>query len=738
MCDMQDDPDGRFARVVRGRGRARRMRIAEAALIAALAWLNTHGLLVLAWFVATVASGWLEGWLGRGFLAAPRRRTRRHAALGMGLSAAVYSSIAVALIAPQPTATGLAGGAVVLCAVALNNAVRASRSRLATLCLVTPPAAMLVLAPLGAALAGGWAVADMLLLALGGVAYILFIVRLSASMAAEGEALRRAGEDAKAGAQRWGVVFDNSPVALVCFDAAALHARLHSRVRPGLGLGDVARSLYASVEALYQETALIDANEAARKLFSRYGGMGRFGPELLDAMCDGLNALDEDGHAPPFEADMALDTGETRRIRIQHRLTSGLGGPWSLCMVSYMDVTEAHRLACAQDEARCAAEEANRAKSDFLAVMSHEIRTPLNGVLGMAQAMDMDPLAPLQRDRLAVIRQSGAALMELLDNLLDISRIETGRLTLEAQDFDLRQVAEGAHAAFDAEARAKDLALNLEIDLAVDGYWRGDAARVRQVLANLISNAVKFTREGQITARVTRTAGGVRLEVSDTGIGIAPDRVGRLFEKFVQADVSATREHGGSGLGLAICQELCRAMGGAITVESTPGRGSTFLVDLPLRQTARAAELTAGATPSRLSEGALRVLAADDNPINRMVLKALLAQLDLEPTLVENGAEAVRAWEASHWDLILMDVQMPVMDGPTATMTIRAREAVLNRARTPILAVTANTMPHQLASYRAAGMDDVVPKPLSVAELFAAMSAAIAPPDTAQDERRYG
>jgi signal transduction histidine kinase/AmiR/NasT family two-component response regulator len=445
--------------------------------------------------------------------------------------------------------------------------------------------------------------------------------------------------------------------------------------------------------------------------------------------------MNAEGDIPPFDAEMAVDGGQTKVVRVQFRMTSGLGGPWSLCLASYLDVTEARRVARAQDEARKAAEEANRAKSDFLAVMSHEIRTPLNGVLGMAQAMDMEPLAPLQRDRLRVIRESGGALMDLLDDLLDISRIEAGRLSLEMQDFNLRTAVEGAHAAFAAEARAKSLDFTLDVDPAVHGLWRGDPARVRQVLSNLISNSVKFTREGGVSVRLSRNAAGVRFEVSDTGIGIAPDRVTRLFEKFARADVSATRESGGAGLGLAICQELCRAMGGAITVGSAPGQGSTFAVDLPLRQVERPASRHQP-LPSRLSEGSMRVLVAEDNPVNRMVLKALLAQFDLDPTIVENGAEAVRAWESAHWDLILMDVQMPVMDGPTATMTIRAREAVLGRPRTPILAVTANTMAHQLASYRAAGMDDVIPKPLNVTELFAAMVAAVSPAEPEVEARR--
>jgi CheY-like chemotaxis protein len=383
-------------------------------------------------------------------------------------------------------------------------------------------------------------------------------------------------------------------------------------------------------------------------------------------------------------------------------------------------------VALARADARQAAEAANRAKSDFLATMSHEIRTPLNGVLGMAQAMERDLLAPMQRERLKVIRQSGAALMALMDDLLDLSRIDAGRLTLETHDFDLRAEVAAAHAAFAAEAEGKGLAYPLEVDPAVNGLWRGDSNRVRQILSNLISNAVKFTHAGEVAVRLAKSASGIRLEVADTGIGIAPDRVTRLFEKFVQADASATRAYGGTGLGLAICQELCRAMGGAITVGSAPGSGSTFALELPLRQVASAEPEVLPPAWSGPAEGVMRVLAAEDNAVNREVLKALLAQFDLEPTMVENGAEAVRAWESAHWDLILMDVQMPVMDGPTAAMTIRAREALTGRARTPIVAVTANTQAHQVASYRAAGMDDVVGKPINVAELFAAMVGAAA------------
>jgi len=742
MREAQDDEIHRLSRLFRARAKARRSRALEAALIAALIWLNTHSPLVGPWLVTTVAASLLEGVLARRALAAPERRDLRGwAAFGLSLSASTYVAVAAVVIARGVDGIGLAGAAVLLCAVTLNNAVRSAGSRLATACMVTPPAALLVAAPLYAAFQSReFPLGDTLLLTLGAVAFCVFIVRLSDATARERETLRRLGHQTQTDNQRWRMVFDSSPVALISFDASRLYDVLHANRPPGAPLSQVARSTYGTRAALYEAAQQIETNEVARGLFSHSGGTGQFGDDFLVSFCAGLDHLDANGAMPPFDAKVHVENGEPRIVRVQIRFASGQGAPWSLCLATYLDVTEARRTARVQDEARKAAEEANRAKSDFLAVMSHEIRTPLNGVLGMAQAMDMDPLPALQRDRLRVIRESGSALMDLLDDLLDISRIETGRLMLEPQDFDLRATVEAAHATFAAEARNKALAYTLDIDPAVDGLWRGDPGRVRQILSNLIANAVKFTHEGEVGVRVQRSAASLRFEVSDTGIGIAPDRVARLFDKFVQVDASATREYGGTGLGLAICQELCRAMGGAITVGSAPGQGSSFAVDLPLRQVERAAAPDP-ALPPGLSDGSLRVLAAEDNPVNQMVLKAILAQLNVEPTIVENGAEAVRAWESAHWDLILMDVQMPTMDGPTATMTIRAREAVLGRPRTPILAVTANTMSHQLASYRAAGMDDVIPKPLNVTELFAAVTAAISRPAadaTAAPKRRAG
>jgi signal transduction histidine kinase/ActR/RegA family two-component response regulator len=391
------------------------------------------------------------------------------------------------------------------------------------------------------------------------------------------------------------------------------------------------------------------------------------------------------------------------------------------------DADRLKRIHVAARAARAAAEAANHAKSQFLANMSHEIRTPLNGVLGMAQAMEHDVLTDLQRERLDVIRKSGDMLLAILNDILDLSKIEAGKLELEQASFDLEDLARGAHAAFTAIANRKGLSFSLTVEGSAAGAYRGDSTRVRQILYNLVSNALKFTETGEVRVRIFGQPRGFGMTITDTGVGIEPDRVAHLFQKFEQADASTTRKFGGTGLGLSICRELAHLMGGAITMESVIGRGSVFTVTLPLDRSAQAGAPTAiaSAPEAELGERTLRVLAAEDNPVNQMVLKTLLHQAGVHPLLVGDGQAALAAWEAGDWDLILMDMQMPVMDGLDATRAIRAREAVTGRMRTPIIALTANVMAHQIATYIEAGMDRFVGKPIEVGELFAAIEAVL-------------
>jgi signal transduction histidine kinase/CheY-like chemotaxis protein len=397
---------------------------------------------------------------------------------------------------------------------------------------------------------------------------------------------------------------------------------------------------------------------------------------------------------------------------------------------------------------RLRADAANKAKSDFLATMSHEIRTPLNGVLGMAQAMETDPLPPKQQERLEVIRQSGEVLLMLLNDLLDLSKIESARLELEPGVIDVAELVSQAEAAFRPLVESKGVRLKVWISDRAKGLRQGDPMRVRQIVYNLLSNAVKFTAEGRVGLSVSANGDELVIEVTDSGPGIAPEVAPHLFERFTQADATTTRRYGGSGLGLAISRALARMMKGDITVESAIGVGSTFTARLVLPpavgvekptpepvQAARPAPAKArpaAAAPPRETDAGLRILAAEDNATNRLVLQTLLEQLELFATFVEDGAQALEAWRGGRWDVILMDIQMPVMDGLAATHAIRKEEAEKGLPRTPIVALTANAMAHQVAEYRAAGMDGLAPKPIQLPQLIGAIEEVLAAAAEAQ------
>jgi len=378
------------------------------------------------------------------------------------------------------------------------------------------------------------------------------------------------------------------------------------------------------------------------------------------------------------------------------------------------------------ETARDAANAANVLKTQFLANMSHEIRTPLNGVLAMAEVMSMGDLEPVQRDRLGIIRQSGNLLLAVLNDVLDLSKIEAGKLSLIKEDFELEPALNATAETFQVMAGGKNLGFSFEIAEEAKGWWRGDSDRLRQIVGNLLSNAVKFTPQGAVSVHVDTNpeTQALRLVVKDTGVGIAPEKLPALFEKFTQADNSATRRFGGTGLGLAICRELTQMMGGSIHVESVEGQGSTFTVELPLgRGEATAAE--SEATADNSYDRNLRLLAAEDNPTNQQVLAAVMESLGIDIDIVGDGKQAVDAWKVGGYDLILMDIQMPVMDGIDAAREIRAVESAEKRKRTPIVALTANALTYQVDEYMAAGMDGHVAKPIEIAKLYEAISAAL-------------
>jgi signal transduction histidine kinase len=382
--------------------------------------------------------------------------------------------------------------------------------------------------------------------------------------------------------------------------------------------------------------------------------------------------------------------------------------------------------------ARDAAESANIQKSQFLANMSHEIRTPLNGVLAMAQILDFGALNAEQREQVAVIRSSGETLLTILNDILDVSKIEAGKLELDIGQFDLERLIKATVASYDTAAEDKGVALTLSIADEVCGLRLGDAARVRQILSNLTSNAIKFTDHGSVDVRIENAdQDGVRLIVADTGVGMPKDKLPELFHSFTQLDGASTRRFGGAGLGLALCQELTAKMGGVISVDSAPGSGSVFQVDLPLPRCEPAAAATTDEDAALEPERTIRVLAAEDNPTNQKVLSTILGLFGVDLQMVENGRLAVEAWSVTDPDIILMDIQMPEMDGVAATRAIRTAEAASGRSRTPILAVTANAMAHQLDEYVAAGMDGLVAKPIEIAKLQAVLEETLAAQPTA-------
>jgi signal transduction histidine kinase/FixJ family two-component response regulator len=381
---------------------------------------------------------------------------------------------------------------------------------------------------------------------------------------------------------------------------------------------------------------------------------------------------------------------------------------------------------------RIAAEESARARSEFLAVMSHEIRTPLNGVLGMTQALGATQLDPAQRRMVDVVLDSGRTLLTLLNDILDFSKLEAGGLELECIPFDPVDLVVSARDLFDGRATGKGLLLIADTD-GFSGDWReGDPQRLRQILFNLISNAVKFTETGEIRIRLDESeAGHLQLSVSDTGIGVPADRMERLFERFTQVDASHNRLYGGTGLGLAITKALVDAMGGSISVESTPGEGTSFTVDIPAPKAAARAvaapQLLSAASlePADNDERELSILVAEDNPTNRFVIQTLFEQIGQGVDFAENGQEAFDAWQARSYGVILMDMQMPVWDGATAIRAIRQAEAATGRARTPIVTLTANAMAHQISEQLAAGADAHASKPIQLSQLLAAIDDAI-------------
>jgi PAS domain S-box-containing protein len=469
---------------------------------------------------------------------------------------------------------------------------------------------------------------------------------------------------------------------------------------------------------------------------SRPGGIGMVGHRTLSVEEMTAEVHPDDNARMTRAFSRFLRTGEPMMVEYRHAageghwssfrtawrgLRQGPSGAWQILGMT-QDVTE---VAEARDAALAAAE----AKAQFLANMSHEIRTPMNGVLGVLHLLKSEPLSDDGRRLLDEAVGCGHMLAELLNDVIDFSKIEAGRLELSPEPVDPAAVLRSVTDLLRPQATAAGLWLRIDAD--DDLGWRAlDPVRLRQVLFNLVGNAVKFTRTGGVDVRLSACwrgeAPALRFEVTDTGVGISDEAQASLFQRFHQADGSTTRRFGGSGLGLAISQRLAELLGGEITVRSLPGVGSVFTVEITApRAPAPKVEASAG---SDLLSG-LRVLVVEDNPTNRLIASRLLEHLGAEVETADDGRMGVDAVARGSFDLIFMDVQMPVMDGVEATRLIRAMP--LPASGTPILAMTANALQHQTDAYLAAGMNGVVSKPLSPSVLIGRIAAVLDDRDAA-------
>jgi signal transduction histidine kinase/ActR/RegA family two-component response regulator len=554
------------------------------------------------------------------------------------------------------------------------------------------------------------------------------------------------------GVAEHGVMSNTLLAVCVAVAAAALLLTANMITIEGWSRRRAVSHLHDAIEPMAEGIAYFDAEDRIVTWNSRYA-------ELVDPACvlmpgrsfrellEGNLAAGAHPEAQGRETDWLDDRVRQRNrlgadehkngdrwVRAERRRTRDGG-----LVTVVMDVTEFRWAQEVMAQARDAAEAANRAKSEFLANVSHELRTPLNGVLGIAEVLTRTSLDPHQQEMVETIRSSAVSLDVLLSDIMDLARLEAGDLDLDLEPFRLADTAAAVAAPYQLQARGKGLGFVLEVAPDARDVVEGDAARLRQILSNLISNAVKFTDRGEVRVSIFRPDPAddwIRFSIKDTGVGFSPDAKTRIFEHFQQADGSATRRHGGTGLGLAICKQAAELLGGTLDCDSTPGRGAEFVLQLRL-PAARGAEPAPEPAIDPVEDAAaalqplvqdnqaaddvghvLRVLVVDDHPTNRRVVEMILDQVGAERVSVENGKLALEAYIADHFDVVLMDIQMPVMDGLTATQKIRLVEREEHRVPTPVIILSANAMPEHIEAGKAAGADRHLAKPISAAALL--------------------